>query len=165
MRMRGKMKEGDDENSDVALCNWIEREFAFFGSNRTALRSSSCPRKCSLGYLYPLYLATNCVTEYADVYSFGVFLMVILTGRPAFLSTRSGGNPQCILSYVKGLYENGKVDELIDPLMMEDMTNGQVLQLEASITLALRCCKERDEDRLKMIQVAKELKRIERIEQ
>lgn len=118
-----------------------------------------------VGYLDPLYLATNCVTEYTDVYSFGVFLMVILTGRPALLSTRSDGNPQCILSYVKGLYENGKLDELIDPLMMEDMTNGQVLQLEASITLALRCCEERDEDRLKMIQVAKELKGIERIEQ
>ncbi|KAL0699444.1 hypothetical protein Bca4012_055566 [Brassica carinata] len=152
MRMRGKMKEGDDENSDVALCNWIEREFAFFGS------------KYSLGLARGTMMVRRC-SQYADVYSFGVFLMVILTGRPAFLSTRSGGNPQCILSYVKGLYENGKVDELIDPLMMEDMTNGQVLQLEASITLALRCCKERDEDRLKMIQVAKELKRIERIEQ
>ncbi|CAN7140078.1 unnamed protein product [Brassica rapa subsp. narinosa] len=44
----------------------------------------------SLGYLDPSYAL---VTEYTDVYSFGVLLMVFLTGKPALVSTSSDGDP------------------------------------------------------------------------
>ncbi|CAL9246001.1 unnamed protein product, partial [Arabidopsis halleri] len=113
----------------------------------------------TIGYIDPERYYTDWVTEYNDVYSFGIFLMVILTGRPALIG--SDGDSQHILSYVKGLYENGKLDEVIDPMMAKDITSGQILQVEACMVLALKCCEERDEDRPKMIQVAKELKRIE----
>lgn len=33
------------------------------------------------GYLDPSYLHTSIVTEYADVYSFGIFMMILLIGR------------------------------------------------------------------------------------
>ncbi|CAA7039021.1 unnamed protein product [Microthlaspi erraticum] len=88
--------------------------------------------------------------------------MVILTGKPALVSASSGRDPQGIISYVKGLYESKKLDKVIDPMMMKDITSAQKLKLEESIALALSCCKERDEDWPKMIQVAKELKRIQR---
>ncbi|XP_010504706.1 PREDICTED: non-functional pseudokinase ZED1-like isoform X2 [Camelina sativa] len=114
----------------------------------------------TFGYVDPLYHTTSFVTEYTDVYSFGICLLVIFTGKPAVI-TISNGDLQGILSYVRGLYENGKLDEVIDPLLMKDITSGQRLQVEACVVLALRCCEKRDEDRPKMIQVAKELKRIE----
>ncbi|EOA25819.1 hypothetical protein CARUB_v10019188mg [Capsella rubella] len=112
------------------------------------------------GYLDPLYYATSFVTEYTDVYSFGVFLLVILTGKPVVF-TGSDGDPQGVLSYVRRLFEDGKLDEVIDPMLMKDISSGQRLQVEECVVFALRCCEERDEDRPKMIQVAKELKRIE----
>ncbi|CAN7095313.1 unnamed protein product, partial [Brassica rapa subsp. narinosa] len=112
----------------------------------------------TVGYLDPLYIATNFVTEYTDVFSFGVFLMVLLTARPALLITGSDGEYKGVVGYVKGLYENGKLDEVIDPSMFTNNTNGQRLQVEACVVLAMRCCEKRDEDRPKMIQVAKELK-------
>lgn len=63
---------------------------------------------------------------------------------------------------MKGLYEVEKLSEvLIDPMMMKDITSAQRLEVEASVLLALRCCEERYEDRPKLIQVAKELKRVE----
>ncbi|KAG2321392.1 hypothetical protein Bca52824_014605 [Brassica carinata] len=112
------------------------------------------------GYLDPLYFATLLVSEYTDVYSFGVLLMVLLTGRSVYF-TGSDGDPQYIIRYVKSLYENGKHDEVMDPMMMNGITSVQRLQVESCVFLALRCCEERDHDRPKMIQVAKELKRVE----
>ncbi|XP_010427654.1 PREDICTED: non-functional pseudokinase ZED1-like [Camelina sativa] len=118
----------------------------------------------SYGFLDPLHYVTKFVTEYTDIYSFGVCLLVFLTGRPPYDHAKSDGVIKHIAGCVKDLYEDGKLDEVIDPMMAKDITNGQRLQVEACVMLALRCCKERDEDRPKMIQVAKELKRIERIE-
>ncbi|CAL9241525.1 unnamed protein product [Arabidopsis halleri] len=114
----------------------------------------------TFGYLDPLHQATGFVTEYTDVYSFGICLLVFVTGRPVVFTT-SYGDSQGILGYVRELCEDGKLDEVIDPMVAKDMTCCQRLQVEACVVLALRCCKKRDEDRPKMIQVAKELKRIQ----
>ncbi|CAE6214699.1 unnamed protein product [Arabidopsis arenosa] len=81
-------------------------------------------------------------------------------GVPVVFTT-SYGDSQGILGYVRELCEDGKLDEVIDPMVAKDMTCCQRLQVEACVVLALRCCKKRDEDRPKMIQVAKELKRIQ----
>ncbi|KAG7634801.1 Protein kinase domain [Arabidopsis suecica] len=115
----------------------------------------------TIGYLDPVYYTTKMVTEYTDVYSFGVFLMVILTGKPALASTSSDGDYKHIASYVKGFHENGQLDGVIDPKVMEDITSAQKVHVEAYVVLALRCCELRDENRPKMIQIAKELKQIE----
>ncbi|KFK34992.1 hypothetical protein AALP_AA5G220100 [Arabis alpina] len=106
-------------------------------------KSATVPVVGTSGYIDPSYRLTSLVTEYTDVYSFGVFLMVLLSGRPVFFNG-SNGKREGIRRYVKDLYENDKLDEV-----------------EACVVLALRCCQKRDEDRPKMVQVAKELKRIE----
>ncbi|KAL1213442.1 Serine/threonine-protein kinase ZRK1 [Cardamine amara subsp. amara] len=119
----------------------------------------------TMGYIDPIHVNTYFVSEYTDVYSFGVCLLVFLTGSPACDYPKSDGDSRHVVGCVKGLHENGKLDEVIDPMMARDITTGQRLQVEAYVVLALRSCEERDEDRPKMIQVAKELKRIERLEQ
>ncbi|ESQ46577.1 hypothetical protein EUTSA_v10000211mg [Eutrema salsugineum] len=127
-------------------------------------KSSIVPVVGTSGFIDPLYRVTGSVTEYTDVYSFGVFLMVLLSGRPVFF-TGSNRKREGILGYTKDLYENGQLDEVMDPvyptMMVKDITSGERLQVEACVVLALRCCEKRYEDRPKMIQVAKELKRIE----
>lgn len=100
------------------------------------------------------------MTEYTDVYSFGICLLVFLTGKPVVIQG-SDGDAQGILSYVKGLWKDGEVNEVIDPVIGKDITSVQKSQEEMCLVLALRCCNERDEYRPKMIQVAKELKLIE----
>jgi len=64
---------------------------------------------------------------------------------------------------VKDLVELDQVNEVVDPRIRGN--RGEAIdqqQLEASIELALRCTNVSGEDRPLMIEVAKELQRIER---
>ncbi|KAH0884670.1 hypothetical protein HID58_060766 [Brassica napus] len=172
----------------------------------------------TFGYIDPIYHLTKIVSEYTDVYSFGIFMLVLLMGRPQLLSDghsvfgtsilkhvkdllergepvefgggsndmrpgqmrmcldlalgcceeRNEDRPKMILEllagFMKDLYEKDKLDEVTDTFytkMVKDMTSGQRFQMEACVALALRCCGKVDESRPKMIEVAKELKRIQ----
>ncbi|KAL1209862.1 Serine/threonine-protein kinase ZRK3 [Cardamine amara subsp. amara] len=109
----------------------------------------------TFGYMDPIYYTTGLVTEYTDVFSFGIFMLILLLGRPAVFAG-SNGVPCNILDYVKDLQERGESIEFGDDL--NDMRLGQ---MKMFLELALRCCEKRNEDRPKMILVAKEIKIIE----
>ncbi|KAJ4904877.1 Protein kinase superfamily protein [Raphanus sativus] len=110
----------------------------------------------SYGYIDPVYSMKGLVTQYTDVFSFGIFMLVLLMGRPATFASSSG--VRCtILDYVKHLRARGEPVEFGGN--SNDMRPGQ---MKMFLELALRCCEERHEDRPKMILVAKEIKLIER---
>ncbi|KFK37057.1 hypothetical protein AALP_AA4G207100 [Arabis alpina] len=106
----------------------------------------------TLGYIDPSYVSTRIVTEYTDVFSFGIFLLVLLSGKPAVF-TGSFGSHDNIHDYVKGLEEKGEFFELDNAFCEKSMYTF--------LELALRCCETRKEERPKMIEVAKEIKLIE----
>ncbi|KFK34988.1 hypothetical protein AALP_AA5G219700 [Arabis alpina] len=110
----------------------------------------------TVGYLDPTYLSTNLLSEYTDVFSFGIFMLVLLMGRPSFFYGVNGVHWN-ILDYVKDLRERGETVEF--GYSSDDVRSGQ---MNMFLELALRCCEERNEDRPKMILVAKEIKLIER---
>ncbi|KAF8116866.1 hypothetical protein N665_0014s0127 [Sinapis alba] len=110
----------------------------------------------TFGYIDPVYFSRGLVTEYTDVFSFGIFMLVLLLGKPAVFPGSNGFHCN-ILDYVKALQERGKPVEFGGG--SNDMVPGQ---MEMFLDLALRCCKERSEDRPKMILVAKEIKLIEK---
>ncbi|XP_034905458.1 serine/threonine-protein kinase ZRK1 [Populus alba] len=108
-------------------------------------------------FLDPVYFETGIVTEKTDVYSFGVLLLLLLTGRRTLQERIS------VTNCVKDLVEQDRVHEAVDPRIRGN--RGEAIdqqQLEAFIELALRCTNHSGEDRPLMIEVAKELQRIER---
>ncbi|GMN66294.1 hypothetical protein TIFTF001_035362 [Ficus carica] len=115
----------------------------------------------TVGFVDPAYLRTSVVT----VYSFGVFLLVLLTGQSAF-DHRRARNQQSIHAYVAELVKEERFDEIVDPKILEGegRTNIEELdtQLRAFLKLASSCIETKTEDRPLMIDVAKEIIKIER---
>ena len=103
------------------------------------------------GYLDSTYSSTgSIVTEYADVYSFGILMLVLLMGRRPDMD-----GPEFtyyILDYARDLQERGELIEFGGG--SKDMRPGQ---MKMFLDLALRCCAMRNEDMPKMILVAKEI--------
>ncbi|XP_048597190.1 uncharacterized protein LOC125578469 [Brassica napus] len=115
------------------------------------------------GYIDPVYCMTCVVSEYIDVFSFGILMLVLLIGDPPHLygSDLCGPNGERFinwkfLEYVRDLHERGEPIEFGG-----DPNDIRPDQMEMFLELALRCCEESNEDRPKMIMVAKEINLIE----
>ncbi|XP_010554978.1 PREDICTED: non-functional pseudokinase ZED1-like [Tarenaya hassleriana] len=116
------------------------------------------------GYVEPDYIKSRLVTENFDVYSFGITMLSLLTGKSGV--TWVDGNIIRLVNYVRHKVMNGRFTELIDTSMFDngsEVSDHQMMQMSAFLELALRCIRFRPgEDVPKMIDVAKELKRVER---
>ncbi|KAK8575259.1 hypothetical protein V6N12_062935 [Hibiscus sabdariffa] len=70
------------------------------------------------GYLAPEYALGGQLTMKADVYSFGVLVLEIISGRSSS-KTNCGGTEMLLLGWAWQLYEEGKLLELVDPELGE----------------------------------------------
>ncbi|PON67572.1 Tyrosine-protein kinase [Parasponia andersonii] len=115
-------------------------------------------------YLEHAYALSGIVTEHTDIYSFGVVLLFLISGkRPSSSSIHD--DEQSFPNYVRNLFERERFMELVDPKILEEeggINEEKEVQLQAFLKLAWICLKENGEDRPLMIDVAKELVKIER---
>ncbi|XP_048426814.1 non-functional pseudokinase ZED1-like [Pyrus x bretschneideri] len=112
------------------------------------------------GYLDPAYMWSGSISEKADVYSFGVLLLVFLTGRKAVEFNQEEGY-ESVISYV--LECDGQIRAIVDPKIFEEVGQNEQIQqqLHDFLNLALFCTRDRIESRPDMVDVARELVRIE----
>lgn len=108
----------------------------------------------------PSYRATSLISEKTDVYSFGVLLLVLLTGQPAFNPCR--GTDEEDKDFLVFYVRKRGITEIVDPGILRGERGGMQNQWEAVILhLALICVDKDPEKRPTMVDVTKELRRIE----
>jgi serine/threonine protein kinase len=111
----------------------------------------------AIGFLCPIYASTGMITEKTDVYSFGIVLLEILTGQRSYDLRQANESPN--LAYTR----NRAINEIVDPaILAEEGGAGVEQQLQAMWQLVLTCIDDDPEIRPTMIDVTKELRRIER---
>ncbi|KAL1558678.1 putative serine/threonine-protein kinase pbl10 [Salvia divinorum] len=109
------------------------------------------------GYAAPEYLATGHLTTKSDVYSYGVVLLELLSGRRAIDKNRPSGEHKLVEWCRPFLANKRKVFRIMDN-RLEGQYSMEVAQKVAN--LALRCISLEPKLRPKMQEVVKELEQI-----
>ncbi|XP_021823310.1 non-functional pseudokinase ZED1-like [Prunus avium] len=120
--------------------------------------------KGTMGYLDPNYSVTGKSSEKTDVYSFGVLLLVFLTGQRAIQPREGGDQHQYAVQYASSHAFEDQFRTIVDPKILEDVGEGEQAQqqLHDFLTMALLCTEEESDLRPDVIDVAKKLVQIEK---
>ncbi|XP_039004678.1 inactive protein kinase SELMODRAFT_444075-like, partial [Hibiscus syriacus] len=91
----------------------------------------------TFGHLAPEYTETGQITEKADVYSLGVVLVELVTGRKAVDLNRPKGQ-QCLIEWARPLLEEYAIDELVDPGLRDRYSEHEVYCMLHAASLCVR---------------------------
>ncbi|XP_057976108.1 putative leucine-rich repeat receptor-like serine/threonine-protein kinase At2g19230, partial [Malania oleifera] len=125
----------------------LSRAFPTEGGTHVSTRVIGTP-----GYLDPEYHLTNWLNEKSDVFSFGIVLLEIITGRPAI---GRDAEKTHIIRWVSPLLENGDVRNILDPRLPREFDINSVWK---AIELAMACVSQTSPQRPTMNYVVMELK-------
>lgn len=146
---------GDVKPNNVQFDADFEAHLSDFGLERftatpTDPSSSSTPVG-SLGYVSPETGVSGQLTREADVYSFGIVLLELLTGRrPAMFTTHD----EDIVKWVKRMLQTGLITELFDPSLLDlDPESSEWEEFLLAVKVALLCTAPDPVDRPSMAEV------------
>ncbi|XP_047308880.1 calmodulin-binding receptor-like cytoplasmic kinase 3 isoform X2 [Impatiens glandulifera] len=149
----------DVKSSNILLTDSKMAKVADFGFARLGANPDSNTThivtqvRGTMGYLDPEYMRTHKLTPKSDVFSFGILLVEILTGRRPIEPKK----PDDEIITVRWAFNNcneGKVMQLVDPLMKETIEEDV---LERLFGLAFECAAPTRSDRPDMEVVGERL--------
>ncbi|KAA8539776.1 hypothetical protein F0562_026468 [Nyssa sinensis] len=105
------------------------------------------------GYLDPEYYETNRLNEKSDVFSFGIVLLELITGRPAIAKREEKGRH--ILQWVNFMLETRDIGNIIDPRLEGEFDTNSVWK---AVKVAMACVSHTSIKRPTMTLVLMELK-------
>ncbi|KAG6790684.1 hypothetical protein POTOM_006847 [Populus tomentosa] len=96
------------------------------------------------GYMSPEYVTEGIFSVKSDVFSFGVLLLEIVSGRRIQGLLEIDGHPLNLVGYTWELWKAGSPFELVDPILRESCSKEQVLRC---IHVGLLCVEDNAVDR------------------
>ncbi|RDY08668.1 Cysteine-rich receptor-like protein kinase 2, partial [Mucuna pruriens] len=136
----------DIKASNILLDAKLRAKIADFGLARSFQEDKSHISTAiagTLGYMAPEYLAHGQLTEKADVYSYGVLLLEIITGRQNNMSKALEYSDSIIIMTWKH-FQSGTTEQLIDPCLVLDDNHGSNVKNEILrvVHIGLLCTQE-----------------------
>lgn len=150
----------DIKSSNVLIDETWKARLGDFGlalrGNIEDMLKSSTPPAGTMGYLDPEYETPSDLSTKTDVFSFGILLLEMISGRNAI---DLAYEPPCIHEWAIPLIKQGRMDELLDRKL--DLP-GNIKPLKQLINLALKCVRSSRLRRPSMLCVVDDLKEIQK---
>ncbi|RCV04745.1 hypothetical protein SETIT_1G025600v2 [Setaria italica] len=150
-----KIIHRDIKPSNILLDEKLQPKISDFGLAK--LNDDSGPVSTriagTVGYMAPEYATRGCLTRKADIYSYGVVTLEIVSGMS---NTNSVSNEEYLhlLDWAEGLKQQGRLLEVVDRRLGSDYSQEQALRL---LNVALLCTSTLPTQRPRMSSVVKML--------
>lgn len=149
----------DVKASNVLLDSNFDAQVADFGFAKLVPEGATHVTtrvKGTLGYLAPEYAMWGKVSESCDVYSFGILMLELLSGKKP-IEKLGPGNKRTIVEWAAPLVLEGNLEMLVDPKLKGKY---EIEELKGLVHVATKCAQNLPEDRPTMLEVVELLKSI-----
>ncbi|OWM64266.1 probable serine/threonine-protein kinase At1g01540 [Punica granatum] len=133
-----KVVHRDVKSSNILLdCQWNAKVSDFGLAKLLCSERSYVTTRVmgTFGYVAPEYACTGMLNEKSDIYSFGILIMEIITGRSPVDYSRTKGEVN-LVDWLKAMVGDRRAEEVVDP-KLPDMPASKALK--RVLLVALRC--------------------------
>lgn len=137
---QSSMVHGDMKPQSVLFDADFEAHLSDFGLDRLTVATPGEPSTSTsvgtLGYVSPEAVLTGEATKESDVYSFGIVLLELLTGKRPVMFTQD----EDIVKWVKKQLQRGQITELLEPGLLElDPESSEWEEFLLGVKVGLLC--------------------------
>ncbi|KAL9461143.1 hypothetical protein AB3S75_004189 [Citrus x aurantiifolia] len=147
----------DVKSSNILLDHSMCAKVADFGFSKYAPQEGdsgfSLEVRGTAGYLDPEYYSTQHLSAKSDVFSFGVVLLEIISGREP-LNTRRPRNEWSLVEWAKPFIRESRIDEIVDPSIKGGYHAEAMWRM---VEVALACIEPFSAYRPSMVDIVREL--------